>query len=160
MKNTMTVTMPTDREIVVTRQFDAPRELVWETMCNPAYLKRWVFCPTGWEMTECVDDARVGGTFRWVWSSPEGGMTMSGEYREVEPPVRAVRTEKYVVAGQELGEQLVTLELAAQGDKTLLTINLSYPSKEARDGAAASGMEQGMAVGYDRLDEILASVEA
>jgi uncharacterized protein YndB with AHSA1/START domain len=155
VKNKMTVTKPTDRELVITRTFDAPRELVWDTMCNPAYLKRWVFCPAGWEMTECVEDARVGGKFRWAWSSPEGGMTMSGEYREVEPPVRAVRTEKFVVAGQELGEQLATLELAADGEKTHLTITLSYPSKEARDGAAASGMEHGMAAGYDRLDELL-----
>ena len=84
-------------------------------------------------------------------------MSMSGVYREVVPPERCVRTEVFdtgCVPGG--GEQLATLVLTEMGERTLLTITLLYDSKEARDGAAASGMEQGMAAGYERLDEILA----
>ena len=157
MRNALKVTTPTDREIVITRDFDAPRTLVWDAMSRPELLKRWLLGPPGWEMTVCEEDARVGGTFRWAWSGPDGAsMSMSGVYREVVPPERCVRTEVFdtgCVPGG--GEQLATLALTDQGEKTKLTITLLYDSKEARDGAAASGMEQGMAAGYERLDECL-----
>ncbi|SIN93106.1 Uncharacterized conserved protein YndB, AHSA1/START domain [Singulisphaera sp. GP187] len=157
MRNAMKVTTPTDREIVITREFNAPRELVWDTMSKPELLKRWLLGPPGWEMTICEEDARVGGKFRWAWSGPEGAsMSMHGVYREVSPPERCVRTEVFdmgCVPGG--GGQLATLVLTALGERTALTITLLYDSKEARDGAVASGMEQGMAAGYERLDEIL-----
>lgn len=159
MKNAMKVATSGDHEIVITRDFDAPRELVWETMSRPELLKRWLFGPPGWEMTMCEEDQRVGGKFRWAWSGPDGvGMTMSGEYREIVPPVRAVRTEVFETGCiPQMGEQLATLELSEAGEKTTLTLTVRYPSKEARDGALASGMEHGMSAGYDRLDEILAA---
>jgi uncharacterized protein YndB with AHSA1/START domain len=162
MKNAMKVATSGDHEIVITRNFDAPRELVWETMSKPELLKRWLFGPPGWEMTMCEEDQRVGGKFRWAWSGPDGaGMTMSGEYREIVPPARAVRTETFETGCiPQMGEQLATLELAEAGGKTTLTVTVRYPSKEARDGALASGMEHGMSAGYDRLDEILAGVAA
>jgi uncharacterized protein YndB with AHSA1/START domain len=158
MKNVLKVTTPSDREIVITRAFDAPRELVWDTMSKPELLRRWLLGPPGWEMTVCEEDARVGGKFRWAWKGPDGvGMSMHGEYREIVPPERAVRTETFDTGcAPQGGEQLTTLALTEQGGKTLLTLTVLYPSKEARDGAVASGMEQGMAAGYDRLDEILA----
>jgi uncharacterized protein YndB with AHSA1/START domain len=157
MRNALKVTTPTDLEIVITREFNAPRELVWDTMSKPELLKRWVSGPPGWEMTVCEEDPRVGGTFRWAWSGPEGAlMSMSGVYHEVSPPERCVRTERFDIGcGPEGAEQLATLVLTEQGEKTALKITLAYATKEARDGAAASGMEQGMAAGYDRLDEIL-----
>lgn len=160
MKNTLNVAASGDREIVITRDFDAPRTLVWETMSRPDLLKRWLFGPPGWEMTVCEDDPRVGGKFRWAWSGPEGaGMTMSGEYREVVPPERAVRTELFETGCiPQMGEQLATLVLTETGGKTTLTLTVQYPSKEARDGTLASGMEHGMSAGYDRLDEILQTV--
>lgn len=158
MRNALKVTTPTDREIVITRDFNAPRELVWDTMSKPELLKRWLFGPPGWELTVCEEDPRVGGTFRWVWSGPGGAsMSMSGVYHEVAPPERCVRTEAFdtgCVPGG--GEQLATLILTEQGGKTSLTLTLLYASKEARDGAVASGMERGMTAGYNRLDEILA----
>src|SRR3954453_21288732 len=155
MRNALKVTTPTDREVVITREFNAPRELVWDTMSRPELLKRWISGPPGWEMTVCEEDARVGGTFRWAWSGPDGAsLSMSGVYREVVPPERGVRTEVFDVGCAPGGaEQLATLVLTDQGMKTKLTITLLYDSKEARDGAAASGMEQGMAAGYERLDE-------
>lgn len=161
MRNAMKVTTPTDREILITREFDAPRQLVWDTMSKPELLKRWLFGPPGWEMTVCEEDARVGGTFRWGWSGPDGAeMLMTGSYHEVAPPERCVRTERFefgCVPGG--GEQLATMVLTEQGEKTLMTLTLLYDSREARDGAVASGMEQGMACGYDRLDEVLEGAE-
>lgn len=160
MKNTLKVATSGDREIVITRDFDAPRDLVWETMSRPELLKRWLFGPPGWEMTTCEDDPRVGGKFRWAWSGPDGAaMSMTGEYREIVPPERAVRTESFETGCiPQMGEQLATLVLTEAGGKTTLTLTVLYPSKEARDGALASGMEHGMAAGYDRLDDILQTV--
>lgn len=158
----LTVTTPTDRQVVMTRAFNAPRALVWKAMSTPELIKRWLFGPPGWEMTTCEDDARVGGTFRWAWRGPNGeAMAMHGVYREVVPPERVVRTESFEFGcAPQAGEQLATLVLAEQGAGTLLTITLLYPSKEARDGAIASGMEHGVAASYDKLAEILASSAA
>ena len=160
MTSKLNVSTSGEREIVITRAFNAPRELVWETMSKPELLKRWLFGPPGWEMTVCEEDQRVGGTFRWAWSGPDGaGMSMTGVYREIVPPERCVRTESFETGCvPQMGEQLSTLVLADKGEQTLLTITVQYPSKEARDGALASGMEHGMAAGYDRLDEYLTSV--
>jgi uncharacterized protein YndB with AHSA1/START domain/uncharacterized glyoxalase superfamily protein PhnB len=160
MKNTLHVTTPSDREILMTRVFDAPRPLVWETMSEPELLKRWLFGPPGWSMVVCDDDPRVGGTFRWVWRGPDGAeMAMRGVYREIVPPERCVRTESMEFGcAPQAGEQLATLVLTEQGTKTLLTLRVLFPSKEARDAAIASGMDRGVAAGYDRLETILASV--
>jgi uncharacterized protein YndB with AHSA1/START domain len=162
MKNTLKVATPTDREIVMTRTFDAPRRLVWEGITRPELLKRWLFGPPGWEMTVCEEELKVGGAFRWAWRGPNGEtMAMHGVYREVVPPERMVRTETFDFGcPSQAGEQLGTLVLVEQGGRTLLTLTVVYPSKEARDGAIASGMEHGVAAGYDRLDEILAATLA
>ncbi|QDU20330.1 SRPBCC family protein [Urbifossiella limnaea] len=159
MKNPATFTTPSDREIVVTRRFNAPRKLVWDTMTQVELKKRWMTGPPGWVMTVGESDTRTGGTFRAVWTGPNGEtLTMSGEYRDVTPPERCVRTEKFeMVGGPPMGEQLATLVLTDEGDKTLMTLTLEYATKEARDGAAASGMEHGMEASYARLDEILAA---
>ncbi len=165
MTNTLKVTTPSDREIVVTRVFDSPRHLVWEAMSRADLLKRWLFGPPGWEMTVCEDDRRPGGTFHWAWRGPSGEqMSMRGVNREIVPPGpdgtggRAVRTERFEFGcAPQAGEQLCTLVLTERGGRTTLTITIVYPSKEARDGAVASGMEHGMAAGYDRLEDMLAA---
>ena len=162
MKNTLKVAAVGDCEIVITRDFDAPRALVWETMSKPELLRRWLFGPPGWELTSCEEDPRVGGAFRWEWSGPDGvGMTMSGVYREINPPERCVRTERFESGCfPQMGEQIATLVLADRGERTSLTLTVLYPSKEARDGALAGGMDRGLGAGYDRLDEILGGVAA
>jgi uncharacterized protein YndB with AHSA1/START domain len=153
------LTTPTDREIVMTRVFNAPRTKVWQAMTRPDLLKRWLVGPPGWTMTVSESDPTVGGTFRHVWSGPDGAaLAMHGTYREVVPPERIVRTETFDIGcGPQMGEQLGTLVLTEDGGKTTMTLTLLYPSKEARDGAAASGMEHGVAAGYNRLDELLAT---
>jgi uncharacterized protein YndB with AHSA1/START domain len=157
MPNTLKVITPTDLEIVMTRTFDAPRALVWEAMSKPELIKRWLFGPPGWVMTTCEDDLRVGGSFRWAWSGPDGtGMAMHGVYREVTPPERVVRTEIFDFGcDAQGGEQLSTILLHEVEGRTNLTLTVLYDSKEARDGALASGMEHGVSAGYDRLEEML-----
>ena len=164
MNNTgaLQVTTPTDREIVMTRAFDAPRRLVFDAMSKPELLRRWLLGPPGWTMVVCENDLKVGGAFRHVWRGPDGQeMAMRGVYREVVAPERVVRTESFDFGcDAQSGEQLGTAVLTEQGGRTTLTLTLLYPSKEARDGAIASGMEHGVAAGYNRLAELLASIPA
>jgi uncharacterized protein YndB with AHSA1/START domain len=159
--NTLEVKTSGDLEIVITRAFNAPRTLVWKAMSNPELIKRWLFGPPGWSMTTREDDAREGGQFRWAWSGPDGAeMAMRGSYREVVAPERMVRTESFEFGCEaQGGEQLCTLTLSESGESTHLNLTVKYPSKEARDAALASGMEQGVKAGYDRLEEMLQSGE-
>lgn len=161
MNTTLKITTPSDREIVISRTFDAPRRLVWQAMSKPEFLKRWLFGPPGWSMTVCDEDQKVGGKFRYAWSNVDGReMDMSGIYREVVAPERVVRTESFEFGCEaQAGEQVGTMVLTEQGGKTMMTVTVLYPSKEARDGALASGMDQGLDAGYTRLDEILESLK-
>ncbi len=159
MNNTFNLTTPSDLEIVVTRDFDASLNLVWQAMTKPELLKRWLTGPPGWEMVICENDLQAGGAFRHVWSI-EGGseMSMHGTYDEVTPMVRMVRLEKFEFGGGvQIGEQHATAILNEIGGKTKLTITLRYANKEARDAALVSGMEDGMAASYTHLDDLLAS---
>lgn len=159
MANVVNISTPTDLEILITRSFNAPRDLVWEAMSRPELIKQWLFGPPGWTMTVCDDDLRVGGQFKWAWNGPDGmEMAMHGVYRDVTPPERIVRTEMFDFGCEaQSGEQLATMVLTEIFDTTKLTLTVVYPSKEARDGALASGMEKGVAAGYDRLEEIIAA---
>ncbi len=158
MKNTGTlkVTTPTDREIVMTRVFDAPRHLVFEAFTKPELLKRW-FGPRGWSLVVCEVDLRVGGGFRFVLRGPDGtDMGMRGFYREIVPAERSVHVESF---DNYPGESTVTAVLVEQAGKTTLTATVLYPSQEIRDAVIKSGMEHGAAESYDKLAELLASAE-
>jgi uncharacterized protein YndB with AHSA1/START domain len=162
MKNTGTlkVTTPTDREIVMTRHFDAPRTLVFDALTKPELLKRWFCGPPGWSLEVCEPALSVGATYRFVWRGPDGTeMGMRGVCREIVPPERIVATEKFDEAWYP-GEALVTTVLVEQGGKTTLTLTVLYESREARDAVLKTPMEQGVAAGYDRLAELLASLLA
>lgn len=156
---TLKVTTPTDREIHFTRLFNAPRALVWRAMNEPELVKRWLFGPDGWEMTVCEIDLRVGGRYRYQWRNRQGTvMGMGGVYKEVTAPSRIVTSEKFDDPWYP-GESENIIELKEQGpSQTLLAMTCRYESKEARDIAAQSGMETGMALGYDRLEAILATL--
>jgi uncharacterized protein YndB with AHSA1/START domain len=158
MKSSLEVTTPSDLEIVMKRTFDAPRHLVWQAMTRPEYIRRWIYAPEGWTMTVCEGDDFVGGTFRWAWDGPDGqrSLTIWGVNREIVPFEKMVHTENMEVGGAYLGEMLATVELTEADGKTHLQMTLLFSSKEARDGALASGMETGVAIGYGRLDQILA----
>ena len=159
MKNTGTlkVTTPSDREIVLTRVFDAPRRLVFDAFTKPELLKRW-FGPRGWSLVVCEVDLRVGGAIRFMWRGPVGSdMGMRGVYREIVAPERSVHMESF---DDYPGESQVTAVFAEQRGKTTLTATVLYPSKEVRDAVIKSGMEHGAAESYDKLAELLASPEA
>src|SRR6202158_273976 len=156
MKNTGTlkVTTPSDREIVLTRVFDAPRHLVFDAFSKPELLKRW-FGPRGWSLVVCEVDLRVGGGFRFVMRGADGkDMGMRGVYREIVPPERSVHMESF---DDYQGESQVTAVLVEEGGKTTLTVTVLYPSPEVRDAVLKSGMEHGAAESYDKLAELLAS---
>jgi uncharacterized protein YndB with AHSA1/START domain len=155
--STLKVTTPTDREIVMTRVFDAPRHLVFECFRRPALLKRWLLGPPGWEMISCEVAAKAGDRYRYVWRHADGRQFgIGGVCREVDPPGRVVCTE--LMDGFD-SEALVTTALTEQGGKTTLTLTALYQSKEIRDIALKSGMEKGVAISYDRLAALLASGE-
>jgi uncharacterized protein YndB with AHSA1/START domain len=155
MRNTGTlqVTLPSDREILMTRVFDAPRDLVFDAFTRPELLKRW-FGPRGWTLDVCEVDHRVGGGFRFVLRGPNGSlMGMRGVYREIVRPERSVHMESF---DDYPGESQVTGVFHEHDGKTTLTVTVLYPSKEVRDIILKSGMEHGAAETYDRLAEMLA----
>lgn len=148
-----TFTTPSDREIVMTRVFDAPRRLVFDAHTNPEHLSQWMLGPEGWTMPVCEIDLNPGGAYRFVWRQSDGSeMTITGVYREIAPPERLVSTESW---GGDWPETTNTLILSEEDGKTTLTATVSYPSKEARDAALATGMKEGAAQSFDRLADYL-----
>jgi uncharacterized protein YndB with AHSA1/START domain len=154
---TMQLATPTEREIVITRVFDAPRKLVFDAHTKPELLKRWLTGGPGWSMAVCEVDLRVGGTYRYVWRRHNGAeMGMGGIHREIVPPERIVTTQLFDedwTGGEVIGTNVLT----ERGGKTTLTYTLVYSSPEARDAVLKTPMDQGMAAGYDKLEELLAS---
>ena len=155
---TLKLTTPSDREIAMTRVFDAPRKLVFDAHTKPDLVRQWLLGPPGWSMPVCEMDVRVGGTYRWVWRHDRDGTTMGmgGVYREIAKPERLVATERFDEAWYP-GEALNTLVLVEQGGRTTLTQTMLYESREARDAVLKSGMESGVKASYDRLADLLAS---
>jgi len=159
MKNTGTLKVETrgDREIVMTRVFDAPRELVFKALTTPELLKRW-FGPHGWTLTECEVDLRVGGAWRFLSKGPDGRtMGMRGVYREIVPPERIQYTESFDEWAEQ-GSALITTTLAERDGRTTLTCVSLAPSREVRDAVIRTGMEHGAAETYDRLADTLHSL--
>jgi uncharacterized protein YndB with AHSA1/START domain len=150
------VSTPTDREIRVTRDFDARRKLVFDAFTKPDLVRRWLLGPPGWTMPLCEIDLRVGGAYRYVWRSEQDGseMALGGIFREITPVERLVATEKFDDAWYP-GEALDTTVFVEIGSITRTTITILYESQEARDTARRSGMEYGMAAGYERLEKLL-----
>ena len=150
------VTAQSEREIVMTRDFDAPRRLVFDALTKPELLKRWLGVFGGWELAVCEVDLKVGGAYRYVWrrSSDGSEMGLRGVYREIVPPERLVCTELFDEAWYP-GESLITTTLAEQGDRTTFTSTILYESQEARDAVLKSPMERGVAASYNKLAELL-----
>jgi uncharacterized protein YndB with AHSA1/START domain len=159
MANKLEITLPSDREIVIMRSFDAPRDLVWDCHTKPALVRRWLLGPPGWEMPVCEIDLRVGGKYRYEWEDKGRGvkMGMGGTFTAVKKPEHISSKEKFDDDWTG-GETDVSQVFTENGGKTTLTLTILYASKQARDGAAATGMTDGMEHGYRRLDEVLASL--
>jgi uncharacterized protein YndB with AHSA1/START domain len=156
---TATVSLPTDEQILITREFDAPRHLVWEAWTSPELVKRWWHANRG-EVTVAEIDLRVGGTWRYV-SVTEGGMEVAfhGEYREIVPNERLVSTEAYEgIPDADANATLNTMTLTEVDGRTTLTVLVDCPSKETRDAIIDSGMEAGMQDAMDLLEQIAVSL--
>jgi uncharacterized protein YndB with AHSA1/START domain len=151
-KGTATVTLPTDDQILITREFDAPKHLVYKAWSTPELVKRWWSGNRG-ETTLAEIDLRVGGAWRYVMVT-EGGLEVAfhGEYREIFPDERIVSTEVY--EGMPGGEALNTVTFTEAEGRTTLTVLVQHTSKEARDAHIDSGMETGMQEGMDLLERI------
>jgi uncharacterized protein YndB with AHSA1/START domain len=154
------LTTPSDREIRLTRLFDAPRNLVFEAMTRPEHITKWWGClGEGYSVPECEVDLRPGGKWRFVNRTPQGeSVVFYGVYREIAPPERLVYTEIFEQYPD--AESVVTVVLTEEKGKTRITTTALYPSPEVRDIVVKSGMESGAAISYDRLEEVAARLKA
>jgi uncharacterized protein YndB with AHSA1/START domain len=156
---TATVTLPTDEQILITREFDAPKHLVYKAVTTPELVKRWWNAKRG-EVTVCEIDLRVGGKWRYVMVTEDGfEVGFHGEYREIVPNERIVSTEVYEGApGGDEGGTLNTMTLIEVDGRTTLTTLVQAPSTEIRDAIIDSGMEAGMQDAFDLLEEVAVSL--
>ncbi len=145
-----------DREIRMTRELDAPRQMVWDCHTKPELVRKWMLGPPGWTMPVCAIDLRIGGRYRYVWAKDGAEMGMGGVFNEVDAPAKLVSREIFDedwTGGETIATQ--AFEEAAKG-KTLLTTTIVYGSKEGRDRALATPMADGLEAGYCRLDDLFA----
>ena len=156
--DSFTVTTPSDSAIQMTRLFDAPRHLVFEAMSKPEHIKQWWGrLGEGYSVPVCEVDLRVGGKWRFVNRHPKGEAVFYGEYRELQPPGRIVFTE--IFADFPDSVSVVTALLTEEGGKTRLTVTADYGTKELRDIVQSTGMTRGAAISYDRLEDLLATLQ-
>ena len=152
------LTLPTDREIAMTRVFDAPRRLVFDAYTKPELLKRWLGVHNGWSLAICEIDLKAGGKYRYVWRGPNGEeMGMGGVFLEVVSGERLAATEVFDQPWYE-GEGMSSVTFVEEGGKTTLTLTVRYASKDVRDGVLKSPMAKGVAMGFDMLEARLASM--
>jgi len=156
---TATVTLPTDTQILITREFDAPKHLVYRAWTTPELVKRWWHANRG-EVTLAEIDLRVGGVWRYVSRSEDGfEVGFHGEYREIVPNERLVTTEVYEgIPDADEHAALDTLTLTGSDGRTTLTVLVEHPTKEGRDAHINSGMEAGMQDAMDLLEEVAVSL--
>jgi uncharacterized protein YndB with AHSA1/START domain len=157
------VSLPSDTEVRVTRDFKAPRKLVWQAHVDPNLFQRWIGGYPGWSMPVCEMDVRTGGKYRWLWRTDDDSQEFGffGEYSEVEAPARMIAIEHYNpgTMGGAMDASSPTINNTSFTEKngvtTLVTL-LKYVSKEARDAAISTGMTDGMEVSFARLDSLVA----
>lgn len=154
---TARVTLPTDEQILIVREFDAPRELVWEAFTTPELVRRWWHAGRG-EMTVVEIDLRVGGRWRYAMTATNGGFEVGfhGEYREILPHERIVSTEAYEGA-PEAEPAVNTMTLDERDGRTTLTLLVQHANKANRDAHVGSGMEDGLQDALDLLEQVARS---
>lgn len=157
-KEDLQVALRGDCEVVHTRVFAAPRELVFDALTNPDVLRRW-YGPEGWTLVACDVDFRVGGHWRFVTRQPSGReIVQFGVFTEIVPPLRFTKTERWL--DWDPGEVVVATELAELEDQTTLTSVTRYPSKQVRDELLAAGANRGANEHYERLAAVLKTASA
>jgi uncharacterized protein YndB with AHSA1/START domain len=155
---TLKIGTPSDLEFAMTREFDAPRHLVFEAMTKPEHITRWFGCAE-FALPVCEIELRVGGAYRYVMRSPDGvDSTLEGTYREIVRPERIVFTERFSMPGFTSDEYQVTSTFVESGGRTTLTTTILHKTKDNRDGHLNSGIEKGVEPAYDRLAELVATM--
>lgn len=159
---TSQVSLPSDREVKVTRAFQAPKTLVYKAYSDPALVRRWMLGPPGWSMPVCEMDLREGGSYRWRWRSEDGKAEFGfhGVFRQVIAGTKVVHTQSYdpgnTGQGEGGGEAIITLTFSEANGVTTVTTLMDFGSKELRDQVVATGMTDGMEQSYRLLDKVLA----
>lgn len=167
MAKSVEVSLPSDTEVRVTRDFKAPRALVWQAHVEPKLLRRWMAGMPGWSMPVCEMDVRPGGKYRWRWLNEENGTGFGffGEFKEVEAPAKLTQEEYFDpgdVSSEVTGDMPVNnpsinqTSFSETNGVTTVTLLIDYGSKEARDAALSTGMTDGMEISYSGLDALLA----
>ncbi len=161
------VTLPSDREVRVTRQFNAPRQLVYDAHAKPDLVRKWLVGYPGWDMPVCEMDVRPGGKYRWAWKNQEDGSQFGffGVFTDVDAPAHLAHDQYYdpgdIGANWDAGSMplgdpiVVSLDLSEKSGVTTLVCNMKFVSKEARDGAVATGMTDGMEHNYTHLEDVI-----
>lgn len=161
------VSLPSDTEVRVTRDFAAPRKLVWEAHTQPKLVKRWMLGPPGWSMPVCDMDVRPGGKYAWRWQSDENGAEFGffGEFTAVDAPGKLAHSQYYDPGNMPVDMDtakpaIITTTFTEEDGVTTLVSLMDFGSKEARDMAVSTGMTDGMEMGYQRLDTLFAEQQA
>jgi uncharacterized protein YndB with AHSA1/START domain len=158
MTKPLTLTLKGDREVVITREFAAPRRLVFDAHTKPELIRKWLLGMPGWTLTVCEVDLRVGGRFRYVWDGPAGEhMGVGGIYREVAAPARIVSADLFDEDWTG-GETINTLEFAEADGRTTLQLTILYGSPASREAALKTGMTEGLEMSYATMDAALAAL--
>lgn len=154
---TLTLTTPGDLEILITRVFNAPRQLVYDANTRPELVQRWLGVRNNWVMATCELNAVIGGTYRFIWRHQTTNKEIGtrGTYLEVVAPIRTLCTE---IFDNFVDESLVTSTYDENDGKTTVTLLMSYPTKEIRDMVLSTGMARGIDESYDVLDQVLLAV--
>jgi uncharacterized protein YndB with AHSA1/START domain len=150
----LTIEQLGDRELLITRRFDAPRQLVFAAHTEPALIRQWLLGPGGWTMPVCEVDLQPGGHFRYVWRKGKTEMGLTGRFVEIVPPERLVHTEMWD-DNWTAGEALITTTFVEGHSSTVLAVLVRYASPASREQALKTGMTEGMTETYDRLATLL-----
>lgn len=154
----LVIALPSEREVILRRVFEAPRRLVFEAFTRPEHIRRW-WGPRAYAMTVCEMDFRTGGSWRFVQRTPDGEEhPFTGVYKEIAPPERIVQTFIYDVEGIRDHVAVETITFDERDGRTILTNTVLHPSQQSRDGHIESGMEAGATETMDRLSELVAAM--
>lgn len=141
-----------DQHVIVERYFNAPVEAVYRAHMDPELLRQWLLGPDGWHMTECINEAKVGGKLRYAWADEQGAsFSLTGEVLELDAPHRVVHVERMHLPDPTPDNHIVTT-FEAHGQGTRLTLRMTLPDKDTRAAMLATGMDQGMEASYHRLE--------
>ena len=146
------ISTPTDREIVVERDFDAPRQLVFDAFTKPELVRRWLLGPDGWTMPVCIFEGKPGGKIRYEWANSDGrSFFLTGEVVAIDAPRRIEHVERMHLPDPTPDNHVVTT-FAADGQGTLMTMRMTLPDEATRSSMLATGMDRGMEASYARLE--------